>query len=474
MDIAVFLFHRDLRLYDNTSLIAAIKDGYTVLPLFIFPPEQINPQINQYFSNPSVQFMCESLKDLYLQLNGGLNLLKGENVSTLNNLYDKWNFKAVYSNTDYSKYAVDRDKEIKEWCTSKNIRFVQHEDYGLLPLREGLLANPIRPYLIFAPFYKRVLSTPIREVEPYTYNKKDFVASVKIKEVGEAKDESLKVDLDTFYQPLEQLAIHGGRANGLLMLNNLKTLKDYQELRDYPALSKTSHASPHLKFGTVSIREMYWEVVKLFKATHGLIRELTFRDFYMKIYALNPELQRGVALRDKLDAHIPWSYDEKVFSAWTNGRTGFPLVDAGMMELNLTGYQHNRIRMLCGSVLTKYLLIDWRWGLKYYYTRLLDADIFSNTAGWGFVSSTGPDGVPYFRAPFNPFIQSSKFDKDAVYIKHWLPELKDVSAKDIHNWFTPSVRNKYKTTYPAPIVDHKQASARAVEVFKTAATTVKN
>jgi deoxyribodipyrimidine photo-lyase len=462
METAVFLFHRDLRLSDNKTLLTAIQDGYAILPLFIFPPEQIDPKQNEYFSHPSVQFMCESLNDLDRQLQGGLFFVKGDNVSTLAKLYEKYKFKAVYSNQDYSKYAVDRDTEIKKWCDGNSILFVQKEDYGLLPLKEGLLSNPERPYLVLAPFYKRVLSAKISPVEPYTYNKKHFVASGA---------EKFKVNLNTLYKPLEQLAIHGGRENGLRMLDNLRNLKDYQELRDYPALAKTSLASPHLKFGTVSIREMYWAIVKLFKVTHGLIRELAFRDFYMKIYALNPKLQRGVALREKLDKNIKWSYDEKLFEAWTTGRTGFPMVDAGMHELNNTGHQHNRVRMLCGSVLTKYLLIDWRWGLKYYYTHLVDADIYSNTAGWGFVSSTGPDGVPYFRAPFNPFIQSSKFDEDAVYIKRWVPELKSVSAKDIHTWYDPAVRAKYGSAigYPAPVVDYKMASARAIEVFKKAA-----
>jgi deoxyribodipyrimidine photo-lyase len=470
MKTAVFLFHRDLRLYDNTSLVSAIKDGYKVLPVYIFPPEQIDEEKNPYFSNPAVQFMCESLDDLDDQLDGGLHLFKGGNLSTLVNIHKEHPFTAVYSNQDYSKYAVERDKEIAEWCKSMNIAFVQKEDYGLLPLKEGLLSNPERPYLVMAPFYNKVINTlHIRPVEPYTYNRKHFD---RFKTVP-------KVDLHTLYEELPLLAIHGGRPNGLLMLSKLKRLKDYHEKRDYPALNKTSRASPHLKFGTVSIREMYWKVFHLFGKLHGLIRELTFRDFYLKIYALNPDLQRGVALRSELDKNIEWSYDQQAFDKWASGRTGFPLVDAGMQELNQTGHQHNRIRMLCGSVLSKYLLIDWRWGLKYYYTHLVDADIFSNTAGWGFVSSTGADGVPYFRAPFNPFIQSSKFDKDAVYIKRWLPELRSVPAKDIHNWYNPEIRAKYanlnlnlklklKLNYPAPMVNYKEASAHAVKVFKKA------
>ena len=458
--IALFLFHRDLRLSDNTALLSAIEEGYKILPVFIFTPEQINPEKNDFFSHPAVQFMCESLSDLNQQIQGGLHMFKGKNVQVLKRIYESVPFKAVYSNMDYSKYATDRDAEIESWCKSKGLQFVQKEDYGLLPLKEGLLQNPERPYMVLSQFYNKLKTLTIRTVRPYTYNKLDFPHF-------DLKSDVSVDDLSSFYDSLPDLAIHGGRTRGLEMLDNLKTLKLYQEKRDYPAIKGTSKASPHLKFGTVSIREMYFTIVNLFGKDHGLIRELAFRDFYLKIYALKPELQRGTALK-KIDQHIPWSYDKRIFDLWTIGKTGFPLVDAGMRELNQTGHQHNRLRMLCGSTLTKYFLIDWRWGLKYYYTHLVDADIFSNTAGWGFVSSTGPDAVPYFRAPFNPFIQSSKFDKDAEYIKKWIPELKSVSSKDIHKWFDPAVRSKYKVDYPAPVVDHKFASARAMDVFKTA------
>jgi deoxyribodipyrimidine photo-lyase len=464
--VAVFLFHRDFRLSDNTTLISAISQGYKILPVFIFTPEQINPVQNEYFSHPSVQFMCESLEDLHKQLRGnGLFLFKGETVQTLKRIHSQCPFTAFFSNQDYSKYARDRDAQISAWCESMKISFSQKEDYGLLPLSDVMVPATGKPYTVLSQFYKRILRDDnIRAVTEYKYNKRDFV-------VCGAHDISVN-ELNTLYVALPDLAIHGGRTRGLAMLDNLKNLKNYQDTRDYPATTNgTSKASPHLKFGTVSIREMYWEIVRLYGKEHGLIRELVFRDFYMKIYALKPELQRGVALHEKLDKKIKWSYDKDLFEAWKEGKTGFPLVDAGMRELNKTGHQHNRIRMLCGSVLTKYFLIDWRWGLKYYYTHLVDADIFSNTAGWGFVSSTGPDAVPYFRAPFNPFIQSSKFDKDAEYIKKWVPELKDVPPKDIHNWFSPSVRSKMPNLkYPAPIVDHKMASARAMDVFKKAWT----
>ena len=459
----LFLFQRDLRLDDNTTLLKALKDKHSILPVFIFTPEQIDAKKNPYFSHPAVQFMCESLVDLDKQLktyNSQLHLFHGDHIQVLNAIYKVFPLDAVYSNQDYSVYATQRDKRIQAWCDSKHIDFIQEEDYGLLPLKEGLVEKE-RPYLVLSQFYKRILKEyTIRS--PESIHKPSFVKHL-------FKDALYLKTLTQFYTETPQLAIHGGRTLGLEGLKRLKQLKNYQEKRDYPALQYTSKMSPHLKFGTVSIREMYWALVKLFGKDHGLIRELVFRDFYLKIYAMNPKLQRGQALHDAFDKAIPWKYDKKIFKAWTDGKTGYPLVDAGMQELNQTGHQHNRIRMLCASVLTKYLLIDWRWGLKYYYTHLVDADIFSNTAGWGFVSSTGPDAVPYFRAPFNPYIQSDKFDKEAEYIKQWVPELKEVAAKDIHKWYDPDVRAKYPNiAYPAPMVDHKEASAHALKVFKAA------
>ena len=461
----VFIFRRDLRLQDNTALIQAIQNGYKILPIFVFTPEQILKNKNSYFSHPAVQFMCESLIDLNEQLQkygSQLHIFYGNNIEVLETISYKIAIQAVYFNEDYSVYAKKRDKDILKWCQQKNILCQTKEDYGLLPLQEGLL-NGERPYMILSQFYKKIMKEiTIRTVDTFKFKNSYFI-----------KDSfPLQISTDTthtYYDTNPQIAIHGGRHLALQGLKRLSNLKEYNKERDYPALHKTSMMSPHLKFGTVSIREMYWAIEKLFGKTHGLIRELIFRDFYLKIYALQPKLQRGTALHKYFDEAIPWSYDKKLFKAWTNGLTGYPLVDAGMRELNTTGHQHNRIRMLCGSVLTKYFLIDWRWGLKYYYTHLVDADIYSNTAGWGFVSSTGPDGVPYFRAPFNPFIQSEKFDKEAVYIQQWVPELKDVSPKDIHHWFDPEVRSKYPNVhYPAPIINHKEASARALKTFKEA------
>lgn len=477
--VSIFIFHRDLRLYDNTSLIALCEKGYPVIPIFVFTPEQINQKKNEYFSHPSVQFMCESLVDLdyqFAKYKSRLSCYEGNTLSIIQDICKSPNLsvKAIGWNQDYSVFAEERDSPIRIWCTKEQIELVIKEDYGLLPLKEGLLPGTNKPYMVLSQFFNRILKDDtIPPINPYKFKTDHFIKRAKFSHLQNVEVQLSQ--LDRYYTPTPQLAIHGGRSLGLQILDRIKAgeYKQYDKERDFPSLHKTTRASPHLKFGTISIREMYWTIRESYGKKHSLIRELVFRDFYLKIYATYPELQRGKALRYELDKLIPWKYDEKLINAWKEGRTGYPLVDAGMRELNTTGHQHNRIRMLCSSVLTKYFLVDWRIGLKYYYQHLVDADIYSNTAGWGFSSSTGPDAVPYFRAPFNPFIQSKKFDKDASYIYQWVPELKGVSPSDIHKWDDPKIRAKYPTIqYPVPIIDHKEASARAVKIYRDAGATV--
>jgi deoxyribodipyrimidine photo-lyase len=461
---SVFLFHRDLRSVDNTALIRACKESDEILAAFVFPPEQIDPSKNAYFSHPAVQFMCESLRELGKTI--PIHFYMGENVATLQTIHSTWKFDRLYQNEDYSVYAKTRDTKIKTWCEKNKVEFCSYEDYGLFPLNAGLLPDG-RPYTVLAQFYKRYLKElEVRKVDGFKVDAKKFVK----RRVG---DEMPEAGLRSLYEENPHIAQRGGRIEGLKILKRIKEYKSYKDTRDFPANENgTTNVSAHLKFGTVSIREMYWACVGAFGTRdHPLIRELIFREFYMKIYALRPEMQRGTAYHAALDKYIPWTYDKKLQKAWQTGTTGFPMVDAGMRQLVRENWCHNRSRMLVASVATKYLLLDWRDCARFFYTQLVDADTFSNTAGWGWASSTGVDATLYFRAPFNPFIQSKKFDIDAEYIKRYVQELQDVDAKDIHKWYDPKVRAKYPSvSYPAPIVDHKQASARALQVFKRAAT----
>jgi len=450
---AVFIFHRDLRLEDNTALIECIKTYANIIPVFIFPPEQIDPKINKYFSNAAVQFMTESLIDLDKQIKkhgGQLYIFKGSYTNILDKIHKHIRFDAIYSNRDYSRYAIKRDKIIKNWTDKKNIIYKDFEDYDLITMEESKI------YKVLSPYYKQFEKNILKVRKPISFSVATFL-KIKYQE---------NIYFSNLYKRNENIHVHGGREEALKILHRItnKDFKDYQKLRDYPAIEGTTRASAYLKFGCISIREMYWALYNV--GGHALIRELVFRSFYYRIYASDQELQNGKAFHDSVDKKIPWSNNKKYYDAWERGKTGFPLCDAGMRQLIGENWVHNRVRMLVANVATKYLLLDWRECLRHFYKNLVDADIFSNTAGWQWGAGIGVDSAPYFRAPFNPFIQSSKFDKNCIYIKKWIPELANVAPRDIHNWGQKSVRDKYPDcAYPPPIVDQKEASQKAIQLF---------
>jgi deoxyribodipyrimidine photo-lyase len=468
--VSVFLFHRDLRLIDNTALHAAFESGDKIIPVFIFPPEQIDPDKNSYFSHPAVQFMCESLDELNKDLktfDSQLYTFKGDNIDVLTSIHNHVQFTRLYQNRDYSVYAEKRDRKIEHWCKEHKVDFCgEYEDYDIVPLKNALLPDG-RPYTNLKQYLHKLETTEkVREV-----NKK----KPKISQFYHSSLSSLNRyisinEIHDFYTKNENIKQTGGRSNALKIMKQLSKFKHYEKERHIPSLDKTTHISAHLHFGTVSIREFYWALHKALGAHNAIIRQLAFRSMYLKVYALHPELQRGIAFRKKIDEAINWEKNPKYWKAWTNGETGFPLVDAGMKQLHYENWVHNRVRIVVASVATRYLNLDWRDCSKYYYQNLVDADTFNNTAGWGFSSGIGVDAAPFFRPPTNPFIQSKKLDENAEYIKKWLPELKDVEAKDIHKWDNPKIRAKYPNiNYPEPIVIQIEASRRTLEEFKKAA-----
>jgi len=474
--IAVFIFRRDLRIFDNTSLIAAAADGFKILPVFIFPPEQIDEKENEYFSHPCVQFMCLSLSQVHKELvkiGSKLNFIKLANADALTQLKKEVNFDAVYSNEDYSFYAVSRDQEVRSWCRENRVKFVQKEDYGMMKLDENLDKHkrPIRTHAAFMRGFRA--NCTVRRPTEVAWTPDNFVSFDLNCEIPEQQ-------IHTFYENNPKLAVTPGRSGGMANLKSFEKLVDYRAQHNMLD-QETSRSSPHTKFGTVSVRETYWRGMDLFGEDFHVIRQLGWREMYLKVYAARPEWQKGQSIHKILDEHVDWSYDEEVFQKWCQGETGFPIVDAGMRELNETGFQHNRARMNCASVLTKILLIDWRWGYKFFYRKLVDSDIFNNTAGWGVLSSTGlgqgsagPDNPPYIN-PFNPFMQSQKFDPHCEYIKKWVPELANVQNRDIHKWHEQAARRKYTNCkYPAPIVNYSQAAQRCHDIFNKAASIAKS
>lgn len=443
-DCAVYLFHRDLRMTDNTTLNVALENEKRICLVFICDPVQIDSTRNKFFSNNACQFMCESLLEI-----PRLNVFVGDTITVLQNHIPK--FKRLYQNLDLSKFAVSRDARIRSFCEKNDVDFIAHEDYSLFA-RETLrdITHREHPYVVFSPFYKLCVRHISAIPKPHTTTARrvDFVALPNAKHIDVLK---------TFYQFNAELASRGGRKNAERLLSGLHNFKDYPRTRDFPALNGTTKASAHLKFGTMSIREMLWTCVGQLGEDHALVRELFFREFYFHIYSQNPLSQRGHALNTMADHRVNWSKNGRIWRAWQRGMTGYPLVDAGMRELNATGWMHNRCRMIVSNFLSKLCGIDWRLGMTYFYTHLVDCDAFSNAAGWQWSAGVGADAQPPFRV-FNPFLQSRKFDKDAAYIKRWIPELRDVSPRDIHSW-NVELRSKYPDIeYPFPVIDYATAS----------------
>lgn len=457
MPPAVFVFHRDLRVCDNTALDALLEATPRTDPVylvFVLDPAQADRAANPFFSNAAFQFLCESLVEI-----PRLNVLVGDTVQALQELHDRISFDKLYQNSDISLFARQRDAGMRDWCSSRGILMREYQDYYLYD-DDDMLVDRGKPYTVFAAFFKRCIKEgrgKIRRPSPAPSRRKFAMLP--------GQPRRLAAFLRKLYDFNPGLAQRGGRSRGLALLDTIPAVaRRYEATRDFPADTRgTTRASAHLKFGTISPREFFWAVGKV---DHPLTRELLFREFYAKVYSRDPKLQRGTAFDSKVDERVEWVPCEgELFQAWTMGRTGFPLVDAGMRQLRQTGWMHNRVRMVVACFATKYCLFDWRGCAKYFYTQLVDCDIFSNNAGWGFVSSTGVDPQPWYRFPMNPFLQSKKFDKDADYIKRWIPELRDVPAKVVHEWHRDDMRNQVDVEYPPPMLNHLVASSRAKRVF---------
>jgi deoxyribodipyrimidine photo-lyase len=417
--------------------------------------------------------MCESLEDLHAATNKTLTIFHGDTIQVLTQIHKNSPFTHLYQNQDVTFYAQHRDAKIAAWCKKNNITFTNLEDYDLFPTHEGLVPSSQKPYTILSQYYDRYLKDlHVRKPTKTPIAKLAKLATLA-KLPAKLPMQNTLSDIHKFYNTTPHPILHGGRTHALTQLKKIKNHKQYAKRRDFPADNDgTTKLSAYIKFGCVSIREVYWTCVESFKTRdHPLIRELIFRSHYYKNYSLRENLQRGQAYLDYIDKHIPWKYDQTLFQHWKSGTTGFPLVDAGMRQLSQTHWMHNRVRMLVASTLTKYLLIDWRDGERYFATQLIDYDPISNLAGWGFGSSTGFDNPQNLtRAPMNPFLQSKKYDPAAEYIKRYIPELASVTPRDIHNWGNLKVRDKYpNVTYPAPIIDQKEASARATKLWRSAA-----
>jgi deoxyribodipyrimidine photo-lyase len=451
-DRSLFIFRRDLRLDDNTGLNRALQRSKEVIPAFIFDPRQV--EVNEYKSLNALQFMIESLDDLEIQLSaskGKLYYFHGVPHEILERLVEEHGIDALFTNRDYTPFSIQRDNKLEEVCDQQEIDFFKYSDY-VLTNPESIYTKSGTRYKVFTYFFKTISKKEVTLPQPAELNN-FFTDPINI-ERSDIKDQIRPKNNSNIY-------LHGGRTNALALLDQLNEFQDYEDTRNFPHLDGTTKLSPHNKFGTVSIREVYHHIQQLFGNSHPLIRQLYWRDFYYYIATHYPHVF-GSNFYRKYNS-IEWENDEEKFERWCNGSTGFPIIDAGMRQLNTTGYMHNRVRMIVASFLTKDLHIDWRWGEKYFAQMLIDYDPAVNNGNWQWAASTGADAQPYFRI-FNPWSQQKKFDKECEFIKKWVPELKDLSPAKIHKLANNTIPEHIE--YPPPIIDHKQESKMAKEMYK--------
>ena len=445
---SLFIFRRDLRLHDNTALNEALSLSKLVLPCFIFDPRQINP--HPYQSKPALQFMLQSLLDLQQQLQasgGTLGLYHDVPEQVIQRLVVEQKIEAVFINRDYTPFSRQRDHELALIC--QKLKIPLHISSGaLLTEPEQAVKTDQTPYKVFTAFYNNARQFPVTLPEALKNN--HFLSPASEFTIDQ---------LNPAVTDINPAIMVGGRTQALTILEHIGDQNDYLTTRDFPAQDTTSKLSAHLKFGTCSVREVYYTIVEELGAEHPLLRQLYWRDFFTHIAYHFPRVF-GRPFLDKF-AQLQWDNNKDYFNAWAEGRTGFPIVDAGMRELNTTGFMHNRLRMIVASFLVKDLHISWRWGERYFAQHLVDYDPCVNNGNWQWAASTGCDAQPYFRI-FNPWLQQQKFDVDCQYIYHWIPELKSFPAKTIHQWH----KKHQAGEYPAPIIDHAHESQLTKAWFK--------
>ena len=427
--IAVFWFRRDLRLEDNAGLYHALKSKDSVLPIFIFDKNILDKLEDK--NDKRVEFIHDAILDLntkLTELNSSIKVFYSTPEKVFKELVKEYEITTVYTNHDYEPYADERDLGVKEFLVKHKIGFKSYKDQCIFE-KDEVTKDDGKPYTVFTPYSRKwKLRLTDYHVKPYP-NKKYFSNFLKS---------------DSFQIPtLKQLGFEKTDLETPSKTISKSVVTNYKEQRDFPAIKGTSKLSVHLRFGTVSIRALAKQALVL---NETWLNELIWRDFYMTILYHFPHAAKN-SFKPQYD-RIVWRNNETEFKAWCEGKTGFPIVDAGMRELNNTGFMHNRVRMIVASFLVKDLLIDWRWGEAYFAQKLLDFDLSANNGGWQWASGSGCDSAPYFRV-FNPTEQTKKFDPKYEYIKKWIPEFN-----------TPD--------YPKPIVDHAAARLRVLAVYKEA------
>lgn len=427
--VTLYWFRRDLRLDDNHGFSQALASGFPVFPIFIFDRNILDELEDR--SDARVQFIHNQLVNLNKELavyGSGLSTYYGTPEDVFRELIQIHSIRMVMTNRDYEPYAIQRDKRIHAFLSDHGIPFKGFKDQVIMDRREVLKADG-EPYTVFTPYsrkWKELFRPDLIQPFPVCLSR-EVLLQIPGKDVLPLKSIG--------FQPV------GQAFPGKVMDEEL--IRNYQEIRNFPGIRGTTRLSVHLRFGTISIRNL---VNKAMAWNGTFLNELIWREFYMMILYHFPHVVHQ-SFRPQYD-RIPWLNQEEAFEAWCEGRTGYPIVDAGMHELNESGFMHNRVRMITASFLTKHLLIDWRWGEAYFARKLLDYELASNNGGWQWAAGSGVDAAPYFRI-FNPALQAQKFDPDHRYLDEWAP-----------GWQLPG--------YPSPIVDHKLARERAISTFRKA------
>jgi deoxyribodipyrimidine photo-lyase len=428
--VNIFWFRRDLRFNDNAGLYQALKQGIPVIPIFIFDKDILDKLEEKH--DRRVVFIHEAIQSVQEQMvamGSSLQVFYGKPMDVFVSLSEKHQVAGVYTNHDYEPYAAQRDGAVAAFLNSKGISFQSFKDQVIFE-KDEVMKDDGTPYTVFTPYSKKwknklnpshLLPYPTESLKENLYNQEPQTIP-SLKQMG-----FHAMDLDFPLKNVEE-----------------EIVKNYKEQRDYPSIKGTSRLSVHLRFGTISIRQLAKQVRSL---SEPFLNELIWREFYQMILWNFPRVGQGLAFKPAYD-FIEWRNDEPAFEKWCEGQTGYPIVDAGMRELNATGFMHNRVRMIVASFLCKHLLIDWRWGEIYFAEKLLDFDLASNNGGWQWAAGSGCDAAPYFRI-FNPRLQTEKFDKNLSYIRKWVPEFQEFN-------------------YPKPIVDHDFARKRCLETYSKA------
>lgn len=459
----LFIFRRDFRIKDNKGLNFAITTCDNITPIFIFTPEQIGSH-NEFKSNNAIQFMIESLKDVdsrLKQTGSKLHIFKGDNISVIKYLITEWAITDIIFNRDYTPYARERDKGIENLCENKGVKLHMIEDYLLAPIGTYLKSGDKAPYTIYTPFKNYIYNTIKNGGE---IDKPKTISSNIMKNKLISRKSAIEKDYIP-YSINTKIIYNGGREEGNKNYAKIGKLANYNNTRNTASIN-TSLLSAYIKFGCFSIREIYWEIKNKLGIENQLLSQLIWREFYFYIAYYFPHVLQGKNYNIKYNK-IKWKTGIPNFIKWCNGETGYPIVDAGMKELNTTGYMHNRLRLITANFMNRILGYDWRLGEKYYATQLVDYDPSVNNGNWQWIASTGVDPKPYFQRLFNPWLQSKKSDPNAEYIKKWLPQLKDIPPQHLHEWDKYSTQyNLNDIKYIKPIVDYEKGRIDSINMYR--------